>query len=163
MAFTITADSRPVYDKFGWDEYWSGNDWIEWHKQLLTKYQLDRANQIWADAWLAGVSTAGGGNGTVAGSGVVFDAVPIGDRTTNPNFRAYLKENDFLYNAVYVGIGGLIAKPLGAGIDVITGASGAVSSISNVVNYVSKALPVLLVGTGIVVLYVAYRNLPKKA
>jgi hypothetical protein len=162
MSFTITADSIPIYDTFGFADYWSGSDWVLWHKELLKKYQTDRANQIWADAWLDGVSVAGGGRGKVAGSGLVFDAVPVGDRTINPIFRDYLKANEFLYNAVYVGIGGLIAKPLGAGVDVVTGASGGITSISNMVNYIGKALPVIGVVGGIILVYVAYRNLPNK-
>lgn len=34
----ITADSTPVLDGWGWDDYWDSEDWIQWYKLLLKKY-----------------------------------------------------------------------------------------------------------------------------
>ena len=34
----ITADSTPVLDGWGWDDYWDSEDWIQWYKLLLKRY-----------------------------------------------------------------------------------------------------------------------------
>lgn len=36
--WNITADSIPVLDGWGFDEYWLLSDWVKWHKQLVDKY-----------------------------------------------------------------------------------------------------------------------------
>jgi len=51
--FTITADSTPVYDGWGWDDYWSCEDWISWHKALKEKFGKASADLKWIDAWNA--------------------------------------------------------------------------------------------------------------
>jgi hypothetical protein len=35
---TITADSKPDYDDWGWDDYWDIEDWMKWHKELCKRY-----------------------------------------------------------------------------------------------------------------------------
>lgn len=53
MAFEITADSTPVYDTWGWADYWSCEDWIAWHKALKDKYGKAKADAMWLSAWNA--------------------------------------------------------------------------------------------------------------
>lgn len=47
----ITAESKPDYDDWGIDSYWSCSQWIEYHKALKNKYGKDQANQFWLTAW----------------------------------------------------------------------------------------------------------------
>lgn len=48
---TITADSKPDYDEFGVDDYWSCDDWINWHKALKKKFGKQVADKTWTEAW----------------------------------------------------------------------------------------------------------------
>ena len=43
-AETIIADSKPNYDNWGWDDYWSCEDWIEWYAKLKEKYGKKEAD-----------------------------------------------------------------------------------------------------------------------
>lgn len=48
---TITADSIPDYDEWGYDSYWSCDDWINWHKALKAKFGKTSADKTWTEAW----------------------------------------------------------------------------------------------------------------
>lgn len=56
MPFIITADSEPVYDSLGWGDYWSCDDWLEWHKALKKKFGSAIADPKWVQAWNAQTS-----------------------------------------------------------------------------------------------------------
>jgi len=47
----ITFDSVPVYDNWGWADYWECADWMAWHKALVQKYGVSAANDRWMSAW----------------------------------------------------------------------------------------------------------------
>lgn len=47
----ITADSKPIYNGWGWDNYWTCNQWILWHEELEKEYGLQEANTIWRNHW----------------------------------------------------------------------------------------------------------------
>lgn len=47
----ITAQSQPDYDGWGYDEYWSCNDWMIWHTRLKAEFGLTIANEKWTTAW----------------------------------------------------------------------------------------------------------------
>jgi len=153
--FNITADSKPLYDSWGWADYWSCSDWINWHKALRSKYNLDTANKIWVDAWLDGVSGAAGGRGIAPGSNYVIDSVPLSCRTFDNGFREYIKNNKTLYNAVYSGIGAALAKPLGAGSDVVEGVSSGIGNVSKIIKY---GIPVVIVLATAYIGYLVYKK-----
>lgn len=50
-AFTITADSAPVLDGWGWEDYWGCADWVLWHQLNVTAYGKEAANQKFIEAW----------------------------------------------------------------------------------------------------------------
>lgn len=50
-AFTITADSVPDFDNWGWDDYWDCSDWMRWHQLMKAAYGLDHANRQFIDYW----------------------------------------------------------------------------------------------------------------
>ena len=55
---TITADSTPVLDGWGWGDYWGCADWMQWHKLVKAKYGKDEANARFIDWWGKQDSTA---------------------------------------------------------------------------------------------------------
>ena len=51
MGYTINADSSPDYDDWGWDDYWSVEDWKNWHGEMEKKYGEAEASRRWLEAW----------------------------------------------------------------------------------------------------------------
>jgi hypothetical protein len=49
----ITAESTPDYDGWGWDSYWSKEEWMQWHKALATQHGITQANSLWKEAWFS--------------------------------------------------------------------------------------------------------------
>ncbi len=47
----IDYNSSPDYDDWGWDKYWSCNDWIEWYEALKNQYGRGDAQRRWKSAW----------------------------------------------------------------------------------------------------------------
>lgn len=149
--FYIGPDSSPLYDSFGSADFWTCEDWMKWRAELAKKYSSVESDYIWSKAWLDGVSVFSGGTGEAPGSNYVLDSVPIDCRTFNTNFRDFLDANPNLKAAVYSGIGGLIAKPLGLGVDVVKGVveigSNIVSGASNASKTLKWIIPVVLIVT----------------
>lgn len=147
--FYITADSSPVYDSFGSADFWSCEDWMKWREELGKKYSPQESDYLWSKAWLDGVSVSSGGRGEAPGSGYVFDSVPLDCRTFNTAFKDFLDANPNLKSAVYSGIGGLIAKPIGLSVDVVKGVvevgSNIVSGASNASKILKWVIPIILI------------------
>lgn len=49
--YKITAYSNPDWDKWGPDCAWSANDWITWHKKMVSEFGKDKADTNWANAY----------------------------------------------------------------------------------------------------------------
>jgi hypothetical protein len=112
--FEINADSIPILDGWGWSDYWSVNDWIDWHKANVKKYGLNVANEKLIREYHK----------------ATMFAASYDWRTFNPTFIKYAKENGF-YNALYSGLGGLLAKPLGSAVNVVNKAAEVVNTGSD--------------------------------
>lgn len=50
-AFTITADSVPDFDNWGWDDYWDCADWKRWHEVKKAAHGLEAANAAFIQYW----------------------------------------------------------------------------------------------------------------
>lgn len=89
----IQWSDEPVLDGWGWGDYWGPEHWIMWHKKLTERWGRERANEVFIE-WYhkAGIGAAS------------YDW-----RSFDPTFIAYAKDNGF-YDALFVGIGGLLAK-----------------------------------------------------
>jgi hypothetical protein len=129
--FSITADSKPVLDGWGWDSnYWSCDDWLSWHRLAAARYGVDKANQDFLTEW----------------NKQTFGASTLDCRTINGSFREYIRSVGLL-DALYDGA--IIAKPLGAASDVISSGSNVVSSVAsgaeNTINTIAKVAPILIV------------------
>jgi hypothetical protein len=112
------ADSKPDYDGWGPDSWWTANDWMTWHRSLKARYGLDDANVRFVNAWQQ--------QGALS--------APLDARSFDTNFRDYAKANGF-FDALYYGLGAL-AKPIGATTDVITGVTQGVSTVANLAKFV---------------------------
>lgn len=148
-SFNINASSQPLYDTFGFADFWQCDDWILWYNELLKVYSSDESDYIWSKAWLDGVSSVSGGNGTAPGSNYIIDSVPLDCRTFNTNFKAFLEKNPNLKSAVFSGISGLIVKPIGLGVDVVNGVitfgTNTVSGITSVSTILKYAIPITVI------------------
>ena len=158
MAFNIKYNSKPVYDSFGTADYWGCVEWVRWYNELEAFYGNDKAEKIWSDAWLDGLSVAGGGRGIAVGSGYVFDSVPIDCRSFNNQFISFLDEHPNLNAVVRKGIAGLITRPISIGSEVV---SGIVSGVSSGVKALKYIVPLVLVGGLIGIMYWSFRKVTK--
>jgi hypothetical protein len=112
------ADSKPDYDGWGPDSWWTANDWMTWHRSLKARFGLDDANVKFVNAWeKQGALSA-----------------PLDARSFNTAFRDYAKANGF-FDALYYGLGALV-KPIGAVTDVVSGVSAGISSVSTLTKYI---------------------------
>lgn len=111
------ADSKPDYDGWGPDSWWTANDWLTWHRSLKARYGLDDANVRFVNAWeQQGALSA-----------------PLDARSFNTAFRDYAKANGFL-DALYYGVGALV-KPIGAVTDVVSDVSQGISATATFTKY----------------------------
>lgn len=166
VVFNINASSQPVYDAWGYGDYWQCEDWMKWYDELRKVYSSSESDYIWSKAWLDGVSSVSGGNGTAAGANYIVDSVPLDCRTFNTNFKSFLDKNTNLKSVVYSGIGGLIAKPLGLGTDVVNGVvtfgSNVVKTGVNTSEVLKYIIPVLIVILIIFIIIFSYKYTNKK-
>lgn len=138
MPYTITAESKPDYDQWGPDDFWSCQDWILWHKALKEKYGKDEANVRFVQAY--------GAPGLIEGLGSAhWDC-----RTFNQEFRNYAEANGFL-TALFEGIG-ILTQPLGWVIDtsgnIIKNVGEGAQGLSKVLRIAIPVAAVLLIAGG---------------
>ena len=114
-----SAKSTPDYDSWGPDSYWSCTEWRQWHTALKAAHGRNKANQIWAAAWQQ--------------QGIGEHAINC--RSFDPQFRAWAKSQG-LFDALYWGPAGILAKPLGVGMDVADGVASTAQGISAYSSYI---------------------------
>lgn len=131
-----SAAAMPDFDDWGWDDYWSADDWIEWHAAMKQEYGLRDANQTFLAYW----HEQGFGSAT-------RDA-----RTFDASFREYARANGFLDDLFDGGVG-VLSQPLGWATDILGGGTnvagnlpGAINAAGNALGAVSLIWPLLLVG-----------------
>jgi hypothetical protein len=153
MSFNITANSVPVYDSWGWSDYWACEDWVTWFNAVKTRDGEATARQKFIDAWIDGLSTISGGRGKAPGSNYFVDSVPIDCRTFNANFRSFLDLYPDVKSAVFSGLGGTIGKVesttvgtaetvVDAAGNIVKNAADSASTASTVLKY---AIPVVII------------------
>ncbi len=130
-----SADALPDFDEWGWDEYWSADDWIEWHAAMKQEYGLRQANETFLAYWQE------------QGAG----ASPYSARSFDSSFREYARANGFL-DDLFDGPS-VIFQPLGWGTDILGGGTNVAGNLPGVINAAGNALgavsviwPVLLLG-----------------
>lgn len=120
--------STPDLDAWGYDTWWTIEQWMQWHQVMKVAFGQDEANRRFLMAW----------NQQSLGAG------PIDARSFNSTFRAYAKANGF-FDGLYSGAGDVLAKPLGTANDVVTAGSNAVSSAADTIGSAGSVLVPLAV------------------
>lgn len=142
------ADAIPLYNdnilKFwNWfDMVWTCADWMQWHKSVAAKYGNAQANTTFLKYW----------NDLATGSSA------IDCRSFDTTFRNYMSQVGLL-DELYSGVG-IIAKPLGAATDVVTGISKGASGAAKAFRILIPLIIVAVIIMGIV--YVAKKTEIKK-
>lgn len=147
--YSINADSKPILDGWGWDEYWMPEDWIEWHTMNKKKYGKEAANNKLIKEYHK----------------ASFGAASYDWRTFDTTFKNYAKLNNF-YDGLFSGLGGAIMKPINtaasAADTVITSAGNVVENTAKGAEKTSKVikygLPILGVATGLGLIAYGYNR-----
>ena len=133
----------PDYDQWGYDSYWSCNDWILWHQYLKAKFGKTKANFLWDYAFSQ--------SGTLSKN--------LDCRTFDSKFREYVKSNG-LNPFANAGIFTPVLQGAGTIQDVTGSVLGGVSSFFST-NNVKKILNIVAIGSVIVGGLYAYRTFKK--
>lgn len=122
--FKITAESKPVYDKWGfWEgEYWKCAEWSEWFYALKSKYGKEKAIDIWGTAW----------------NNQTNFASPIDCRSFDTTFIAFLKKEG-LWEISTGGLGGLIPKS----INVVSNIGEGIETSAKIIKYIVPVAVIL--------------------
>lgn len=129
--WNITSDSEPDLDSWGFDDYWTVNEWVEWHKKMKAKFGLQKANMIFIEWWKK--QTVG--------------ANPLNNRT-NANFKKYAKDNGFL-SSIYSELEKTALSIVSPGFQVtksaLNTATNAAAAAENTSKVLKWLLPTLLI------------------
>lgn len=139
--YTITADSVPDLDDWGWDDFWGCAEWISWHKAMKQKYGKPTADDKFMKWW----------------SKQTTGASTLDCRSFNTGFREYFS-GEKLLDAIYGSVAWI--KPIGAAVDLIGDASDTASNLGDTATNIAKTLKivipiviVLTIGTGLYMVY----------
>jgi hypothetical protein len=138
---TITADSTPVLDTWGWGDFWNAQDWQVWHSKNVVKYGKAKANEKFVNFW----------------NSQSIDANPYNWAKYDTTFRAYLKQWDLLSAVTNV-----VADVLVGATDVISGGVEAVGDISEGVGATAKTFKMLLPIVLIIAAYILLTTFKKR-
>lgn len=144
--YGVTAQSVPDYDKWGPDCAWGANEWVNWHKALLTAGPKALADATWGSAF---------DKVTYLGSETFFAA-------KNPAFKKYVIENGLQNSsqilsqlskaekwgdAVQTGV----TEPVKNVSSVLTNLTSAAASTSKSADTVAKMLPWILLAGAVLI------------
>jgi hypothetical protein len=118
--------SKPDFDSWGFDSWWTAQDWLTWHRALKASYGLDEANRIFVTAW----QQQG------------FLASPLDARSFDTSFREYARANGFL-DALYYGLGSLV-RPIGTVTDIGTAVTDGISTVASISRWAIPAAALVL-------------------
>ena len=141
MASQITWDSIPKLDDWGWGDFWSCDDLIEWSKALRDHYGNDQGDSIWVDTF----------------DKSTYGSAWINCSTHNDAFRKYVTEDTDLasrstiLSKVYKAEGSVnsVLKPVqdvysGIG-NVLSGVGNLLSGAGKSINIFGKIVPVMTI------------------
>ncbi len=129
----ITSDSKPDYDDWGPDTYWSCSDWITWFYALKKEYGSTVAIQKWEEAW---------GNQSI-------DEHDYSWCKYDSDFNAFLKKEGIK------GASHLLANTIIAATDVIDNVGTAAQKASKTV---STIIPIVIIIAVLLAAFFVYKN-----
>jgi len=115
----IKASDTPIYDEWGWGEYWSCSDWLEWLKALIAERGKEEARSIWVQAF--DKQTA--------------DMHPYNWCKYNCDWTKFLLDNgidaSWLLPKAYCGLSNIVTNTIGVG-EGVTGTAKTLSRVATV-------------------------------
>lgn len=124
----------PDYDEWGSDTYWDCDHWIQWHKQLKSKFGSDRAKYIWEYAYEQGSSFS-----------KHWDC-----RTFDSTFRKYIAQEGLdPYKSTPLDI---LLRPIGIGSDIVGGVTSTLEGLGR------NTKTILTIGLALGVVYFGYKT-----
>lgn len=135
MSFTITADSIPARDTWGWAPYWSCTQYRQWHELNVNAYGAQTANQKFIDAWSQ------------------LDAF-------DSNFNWCKYDSDFAnyFESYGIDVGHILSHAINSAGDVVDAAGNVVDSANNTTNVLKWLLPMVVIIAAIIALNYAYKK-----
>ena len=139
----ITWNTVPDYDEWGWDTFWSCDDWITWHQKLAQHFGEATATEIWNYAFKKTTNLSSN-----------LDCISL-----DASFRAYVKAHKLtvyedLITDVIGGSTDILNSAVDTTVSVSTGLLGGVKSLFGGDNLKKTVSVVLIVGGIIGVAYV---------
>lgn len=130
------ATATPDFDDWGWDDYWSMNDWLIWHNALIKAYGQPMGNDLWVQGWLQG-NTWSALFGDVRGDWLTF----------NTDFKNHLKSYKTsggvsMYSAIIDPVGYIMGGAVDVAADVGESVSNAGEAIKNTTKTISWLVPI---------------------
>ncbi len=127
----ITADSKPDFDEWGPDNYWSCEEWIYWHGTLKKKYGAVEANSKWLTAW---------------------DSQSADEH--NYNWCKYSTEfNNFLKREGIKGASNLLANSIVSATDIIENTGNAARKATKTVDFLIPVIVILVIALAATYVY----------
>lgn len=138
--YIITADSKPDFDSWGPDDYWSCDDWIFWHKKLKEKFGKDQADLTWINAWNSQGGTEHNYNWCKYGG----------------SFNDYVRDEK-------LGVSWVLPNLLNDAAGLINSAGSSLGNVGDLITNVTKvlkwAIPALVIVASIGVLIYGYKKI----
>jgi hypothetical protein len=145
-------NSTPDYDEWGWDTFWSLNDWLTWHNSLIKALGQPLGNDRFVQAWNARTGLAAFGDIRA-------------NWLTDTSFRNYLKgykttSGQTMLDAILAG--DPINQVLGWAVDLVSSSGNAVTNaadaVGNTTNTLKYLLPILLVVAAGTLIFIIYKS-----
>lgn len=132
--WNITADSIPVLDEWGWDDYWGVYEWIDWYNKVKAKHSKVYADTLFKIYWNKQDTFAN----------------PYNWAKYDSDFRAFLSKEGLLSSVTNV-----FADVVSAGTNVVSSGASAAQNVAEGVESAAKTtkyiLPVLLIVVVVIV------------
>ncbi len=146
----ITWNNAPDYDEWGYDDFWSCDDWITWHKKLAEHFGEATATEIWNHAFKQTTNLS---------SNLDCNAL-------DSSFRSYVKSHGLdVNNDLVTQVIGTTSDVLSGALDttsnVASGVFGTVNSLFGGGNF-KKTLNIVLIVGGVVGVAYVYNAFKKR-
>ena len=146
----INWNTVPDYDEWGYDTYWSCDDWITWHQRLVEHFGEATATDIWNYAFAQSTNLSSN----------------LDCNSLNATFRAYVKAHNLKPN------NDLVTQAVGTAVDVTSGvldttsnvASGVLGTVNSIFGgtNLKKTIDIILIVGGVLGIAYVYRAFKKQ-
>jgi hypothetical protein len=144
--FTITAYSKPVYDEWGFGDYWKPIDWMDWFNSLTAQFGTNEARKKWVAAFTDPLAPS-------------FGVARADYLLLNKQFIDFLKINK-IWDQVNTGLSGVVNDASSFVTDgaqnILQAGSKVVENSTGFLSNVTKFLPVIAILIIVIVVWFYY-------